>query len=155
MKYYITIIAIIFTQLLISQNDDLNVKLSEDVNVNLALEEVERPPLFGIFKAAKNKDWKAKRTKYLQEYTFKPSKKSANNLFKANRKLGLPWDSDILEEHVLEWIPEIDLSSKVEVISKDEAIKQIQAAKKLLDDGILSPVEYEMISNKLKPIIID
>lgn len=156
MKYYITTIAIIFSQILVSQSrDDLDVKLSDDVNVNLSLEEVKRPPLFGIFKAAKNKDWKSRRAKYLQEYTYKPSKKSTNNLYKANRRLGLPWDSDILEEHVLEWLPEIDLSSKVEIISKDEAIKQIQAAKKLLDDGIISPVEYEIISNKLKPIIID
>ena len=107
------------------------------------------------FKAANQKDWKNKRSIYLKEYTFNPSKKTVNRLFKANRKLGLPWDADILKEHVVQWLPEIDLNSKVEIISKDEAIKQIQAAKKLLDEGILTEVEYEMISNRLKPIIID
>lgn len=149
------IILLFIVEFSYSQSDDISVKLSDDVNVNLDLEEVKRPPLFGIFKAANQKDWKNKRSIYLQEYTFNPSKKTVNRLFKANRKLGLPWDADILKEHVVQWLPEIDLNSKVEIISKDEAIKQIQAAKKLLDEGILTEVEYEMISNRLKPIIID
>ena len=39
--------------------------------------------------------------------------------------------------------------------TRDEAVKQLKEAKEMLDAGILTKNEYDSLSKKLKPIIID
>lgn len=46
-------------------------------------------------------------------------------------------------------------NKKAKVLKRDQAIKELKEAKELLDLGILSKKEYDDLSKKLKPIILD
>ena len=130
-----------------SQNKD-------DVNVNLEIEDVTRNSV-GAFNSARMKEWRNMRARRLQKYSYKPSKKTTLKLYRANKVVGMPLDAGIAPEHVEKWLPKINLTNKVEIISRDEAIRQLREAKDLLDDGILTQEEYNTISDKLKPIILN
>ena len=46
-------------------------------------------------------------------------------------------------------------STKTKVLKRNQAIKELKEAKELLDLGIISKDEYNSLSKKLKPIILN
>tara|TARA_E500000178_G_C16934287_1_gene713221 strand:+ start:68 stop:514 length:447 start_codon:yes stop_codon:yes gene_type:complete len=146
-KLLLILICILSFNISHSQNND-------EVNVNLSVEDVTRNRV-GAFNSARMKEWRNMRARRLQKYTYKPSKKTALKLYRANKVIGMPLDAGIAPEHVEKWLPKINLDNKVEIISRDEAVERLKEAKELFDDGILTKEEFNKISNKLKPIIID
>ena len=129
----------------------------EEINLNIKSENTTANPV-GAFNSARMAEWRNMRARRLQKYRYNPTKKTTRKLYRANKVIGLPLDDGIAEGDVKKWLPKIDLSKKVvkkKKVSRDEAVKQLKEAKEMLDLGILTQDEYDKISAKLKPIIIN
>tara|TARA_B100000683_G_C12159344_1_gene419425 strand:- start:12 stop:467 length:456 start_codon:yes stop_codon:yes gene_type:complete len=129
----------------------------ESIKIDVTTQNTTANPV-GAFNSARMAEWRNMRARRLQKYQYNPTKTTTLKLYRANKVIGLPLDDGIAEEDVKKWLPKIKLDKKVVVtkkITRDEAVKQLKEAKEMLDMGILTKDEYDSLSKKLKPIIID
>lgn len=129
----------------------------ESMKIDITTQNTTANPV-GAFNSARMAEWRNMRARRLQKYQYNPTKKTALKLYRANKVIGLPLDAGITEEDVQRWLPKIQLDKKVvvnKIPTRDEAVKQLKEAKEMLDMGILTQDEYDLLSKKLKPIILD
>ena len=129
----------------------------ESIKIDVTTQNTTANPV-GAFNSARMAEWRNMRARRLQKYQYNPTKTTTLKLYRANKVIGLPLDDGIAEEDVKKWLPKIKLDKKVVVtkkITRDEAVKQLKEAKEMFDMGILTKDEYDSLSKKLKPIIID
>ncbi len=111
----------------------------------------------GAFNSARMAEWRNMRARRLQKYLYNPKKSTTVKLYRANKVIGLPLDDGIAKEDVKKWLPNIKLDRKVVInkeITRDDAVKKLKEAKEMFDMGILSKDEYDLMTKKLKPIVI-
>ena len=128
----------------------------ESVKIDVTTQNTTTNPV-GAFNSARMAEWRNMRARRLQKYKYNPTRKTTLKLYRANKVIGLPLDDGIAKEHMIKWLPKINLNRKVvlkKTISRDEAVKQLKEAKEMLDLGILTKEEYDDLSKKLKPIIL-
>lgn len=129
----------------------------ESIKIDVTTQNTTANPV-GAFNSARMAEWRNMRARRLQKYQYNPTKTTTLKLYRANKVIGLPLDEGIAKEDVKKWLPKIKLDKKVVVkkeITRDEAVKQLKEAKEMLDMGILTKDEYDSLSEKLKPIIIN
>ena len=129
----------------------------ESMKIDITTQNTTANPV-GAFNSARMAEWRNMRARRLQKYQYNPTKKTALKLYRANKVIGLPLDAGITEEDVKRWLPKIQLDKKVvvnKIPTRDEAVKQMKEAKEMLNMGILTKDEYDLLSKKLKPIILD
>ena len=84
--------------------------------------------------------------KQLQKYAYEKIKK--NNIINTNSSTRFNQDSFKNKNNKRNSV----VRNK---ITRDQAVKQLKEAKEMLDMGILTKNEYNLLSKKLKPLIID
>lgn len=111
----------------------------------------------GAFNSARMAEWRNMRARRLQKYLYNPTESTTVKLYRANKVIGLPLNDGIAMEDVKKWLPNIKLDRKVVIskeITRDDAVKKLKEAKEMFDMGILSKDEYDLMTKKLKPIVI-